>query len=190
MPSPTHAQVASFDPDALRALYERKASAMTRRPGFGRGSGHARVRMGAGYACDVEHEDRSMRVDQPPAEGGDGTGPHPGQLMRASLAACLAMGYRTWGARLRTSIEAVEVEVTCDYDARGQLGLDDGVAIGWQRILFVVRIDSSAGESAVRKIVETADRLSPMLANLSPAIERHHTLTVRHLSAPAPNGEG
>jgi len=189
MPSPIHVQTTTFDPDALRALYERKASAMTRRPGFARGSGHARVRMGAGYACDVEHEDRSMRVDQPPAEGGDGTGPHPGQLMRASLAACLAMGYRTWGARLRTAIEAVEVEVTCEYDARGQMGLDD-VAIGWQRILFVVRIDSSAGETAVRQVVETADRLSPMLANLSPAIERRHTLTVRQLSAPELKREG
>ena len=189
MPSPNQSQLTTFHPDALRALHERKASVMTRRPGFARGSGHTRVRMEAGYVCDVEHEDRSMRADQPASEGGGGTGPHPGQLMRASLAACLAMGYRTWGARLRTAIEAVEVEITCDYDARGQMGLDD-VAIGWQRILFVVRIDSSAGETAVRQVVETADRLSPMLANLSPAIERRHTLTVRQLSAPELKREG
>src|SRR5690348_11893789 len=121
-------------PAAIKALYERKASAIRRRPSFAGASGHARVQMSAGYACDIQCSDRRLRADQPPAEGGDGTGPHPDQLMRASLGACLAMGYRTWGARLDTAIEAVTVEVTCDYDTRGQLGVDEGVTIGWQRI--------------------------------------------------------
>lgn len=173
-------------PSAIKALYERWANVMRRRPTLGRASGHARVRMGEGYACQVEWSESSLRADQAPGEGGDGAGPHPEQLMRASLGASLAMGYRTWGARLETAIEAVEVEVTCDYDVRGQLGVDAGVAIGWQRVLFAVHINSSADAAAVRRVVELADRLSPLLANLSPAIERIHTLTVRRVgSGPA-----
>jgi hypothetical protein len=57
-----------------------------------------------------------------------------------------------------------------------------GVAVGWQRIVVDVRIVSAASEAEVRRVVETADRLSPMLAILSPAIERVHRLRV---TAPA-----
>ena len=32
--------------------------------------------------------------------GGEGTAPNPAQTMRAALVACLAIGYRNWGARL------------------------------------------------------------------------------------------
>ena len=98
-------------------------------------------------------------------------------MMRASIVACLAMGYRMWGARLGVAIDDVEVDVLCETDARGQLGIAD-VPVGWQRIVVDVRIASRASEADVRRVVETADRLSPMLANLSPAIERVHHLRI------------
>lgn len=162
----------------IKELYDRKARAMTRRPAFGRGAAQAQVRMGAGFACAVEHPGRTLLVDQPASEGGDETGPHPGQLMRASLGACLAMGYRIWGARLGVPIDAVEVELTCEYDARGQLGVAEDIAVGWQCVRFDVKVTSDAPEGAVRRIVETADRLSPMLANLAPSVRRIHQLAV------------
>jgi uncharacterized OsmC-like protein len=162
----------------IKELYGRKASAMTRRPSFARGYGQARIRLGDGFRCEVEHEDRMVHVDQPESEGGAGSGPHPGQLMRASLGACLAMGYRIWGARLDVPIDGVEMEIICEYDARGQMGVSPEVPIGWQRILFDVLIASPATEDAVRQVVERADRLSPMLANLSPSVHRVHRLRV------------
>jgi uncharacterized OsmC-like protein len=162
----------------IKDIYDRKASAMRRRPAFARGSGQARIRLGAGFACDVHHGDRTERVDQPASEGGAGTGPHPGQLMRASIGACLAMGYRLWGARLEIQIDAVEVDITCRYDARGQMGVSPDVAVGWQTILCAVTITSAESEDSVRRVVETADRLSPMLANLSPSVLRSHRLTI------------
>jgi uncharacterized OsmC-like protein len=163
---------------AIKALYERKASAMTRRPAFGRGSAQAHVRLRDGFRCDVEHGERTLLVDQPGSEGGADAGPHPGQLMRASLGACLAMGYRIWGARLGVAIDAVEVELTCDFDARGQLGVADDVAVGWQQVRIAVTITTAAAEGDVRRVVETADRRSPMLANLSGAVRRVHHLTI------------
>src|ERR1035438_10231541 len=167
----------------LKELYVRKSAAMTRRPAFARGSGEARVQLGEGMACDVELDDRTLRVDLSASEGGTGSAPHPGQLMRASLGACMAIGYRLWGARLDVPIDAVEVDVGCDYDARGQMGLAADVAIGWERLRFVVTIVSSASEADVRRVVETADRLSPMLANITPAVRRSFHLTV--LQSPA-----
>jgi uncharacterized OsmC-like protein len=162
----------------IKELFERKARAMTRRPAFGRAIGQARIRMSDGFSCEVEHDDRTFRVDQPVSEGGGGAGPHPGQLMRASLGACLAMGYRIWGARLGVAIDAVEVEMICDYDARGYMGVSEDVAIGWQQVRFDVKVTSAEPEEAVRRVVATADRLSPMLANLASTVRRVHHLTI------------
>lgn len=154
----------------IKALFDRKAHAMVRRPDLGRGNGHSRASMGAGFRCEVEHEDRRQVVDQTT---------EPEQLMRASLAASLAMGYRLWGARLGVAIEAVAVEVMCEYDARGQLGVSDEVAVGWLRVGFDVTITSAEPEEAVRRVVATADAHNPMLANLAPTVRRVHTLTIR-----------
>jgi uncharacterized OsmC-like protein len=165
-------------PPELKELYERTTRAMARRPAFGRSSGQARIRLGDGGSCEVESDDRTVRVDSPVSEGGGGTAPSPGQLMRASVGACLAIGYRLWGARLQVPVDGVEVDMVCEFDARGQLGVAEEVAVGWQRIRFDVTIVSAASAAEVRRMVETADRLSPMLANISPSVERVHRLTV------------
>ena len=163
----------------LKALFDRKARAMTRRPAFGRGVGQARIRLGEGLACEVEHLDRQLLlVDQPPSEGGRGAGTPPDELMRASIGASLAIGYRVWGARLGVAIETVELEMTCEYDLRGQLGVADDVSAGWQSVRFDVTIASNAREEAVRHVVETADRHDPMLANLAPGVRRVHHLSI------------
>jgi uncharacterized OsmC-like protein len=159
----------------LKDLYERKRRALVRRPSFGRTNAQAHVRLGDSLLCEVEEGAWRTRVDQSSEEGGTGSAPHPGQMMRASIAACLAMGYRLWSARLGVAIEDVEVDVLCESDARGQLGID-GVSVGWQRIVVDVRLGSRAPEADVRRVVETADRLSPLLANLSSGIERVHHL--------------
>jgi hypothetical protein len=142
----------------LKALSLRKADAMARHPGFARASAQAHARVGDGFAHDLTQDAH--------------------ELMGASLAADLAMGYRLWAARLDVAIECVDVDVVVEWDARGQMGLDCGAAIGWDRVLFDVTIASAAAEADVRRVVETADRLSPLLANLAPAIRRIHRLTL------------
>jgi len=163
----------------LKALYERKRRALLRRPSFGRTQAQAHVRLAEGLLCEVEEQAWRTRVDQSVEEGGSESAPQPWQMMRASIAASLAMGYRQWSARLDVAIDAVEVDVICESDTRGQLGIE-GVAVGWQRMVVVVLIDSDAPEADVRRVIETADRLNPLLANLSPAIARvHHLRLVR-----------
>lgn len=172
-------------PAELKAMFERKARAMARRPALGYGTAQARIRLGDGLACDVEHPDHKLIVDQSATEGGTGRGHQPDELMRASIGASLAMGYRLWGARLGVRIDAVEVEMTCEYDVRGQLGVADNVPPGWQSVRFDVTIASDAAEDAIRRVVDTADRLSPMLANLAPSIRRaHHLAILRPTSSP------
>ena len=170
----------------LKDLFDRQRRAMLRRPSFGRASGQARVRMIGELACSVEQGELRTVVDLPIEEGGGAGGPPPDQLMRAGLGGSLAIGYRLWGARLGVELEAIEIDVVCESDTRGQLGIAEGVRAGWQRILIDVRIRSAAPEAEVRRVVETADRLSPMLANLSAEIARVHRLTVSPKAGAAP----
>ena len=152
---------------------------MSRRPSFARTSGQAYVRLRDGLCCEVEEATWRTRIDQSVDGGGGGTAPHPAQMMRAALVACLAIGYRMWGARLDIEIDQVEVDVLCETDVRGQMGIAD-VPVGWHRIVVDVCIASRASDVEVRRVVETADRLSPLLANLSPAITRIHHLRIVH----------
>jgi uncharacterized OsmC-like protein len=161
----------------IQELYALKAAVLARRPEIARSAGHARVHLGDRLACHVEDGGRTISVDLPAEDGGAAGAPHPGQLMRASLGACLALGYRIWAARLGVSIERIELTVDCDYDARGQLG-DATVAAGWQRVRIEVTAVSDAPLAEVRRVVETANRYSPMLANLSPDIAQAHRLVV------------
>lgn len=163
----------------LRDLYEQQRLALSRHPSLARSTAHAKASLTTGLCCEVRHGERVTLADLPPSQGGNASAPGPGDLMRASLAACMAMSYRSWGARFGLELASVEVNVTVEFDARGQLGLADDVAIGWQRLLFDVRVATHASPDEVSRVVAHADRLSPMLANLSPAIARVHTLTVQ-----------
>jgi putative redox protein len=162
----------------LRQLYEQQARVLKRHPSLGKASVQASVKLVATTACEARRRGHVTRVDLPFEEGGTDSGPTPGDLMRASLGACMAMSYRNWAARLGVDLRSVEVDVTCEFDARGQLGISDDVPVGWERLLLEVRIVSAAPPSDVRRVVEVADRLSPMLANLSPGIARAHALTI------------
>jgi uncharacterized OsmC-like protein len=162
----------------LLALYEHQTRSLKRRPSLGRASARARVRLVAETACEVRHGTLATIVDLPSDDGGAGTGPHPGELMRACLGSCLVLGYRVWAARLGIPLANVEIDVTCEFDTRGQLGLDDDVAVGWERIVFDVRVESDAPSADIEELVAHANRLSPMLANLAQSISRVHHLTV------------
>lgn len=163
----------------LRALYEQQRVALRRHPSLARSTVHAHARLTTGLRCEVRHAEHVTEVDLPEGQGGTASAVGPGDLLRASLSACLAMGYRAWGARLGVELAGVEVDVTAEFDARGQLGLADDVAVGWQRLLIDVRIASNAPAAELYRVVEHANRLSPMLANLSPAIVRVHSLSLQ-----------
>jgi uncharacterized OsmC-like protein len=163
---------------AIQARYERRVEELRGRPELGRSQGSALAELAYGFACDVDLGDRSLRVDLPREEGGSGSGPHPGQLMRASLSACLVMGYRAWAARLAVPLDDVAVAICCEFDERGQLGVDPETAIGWQRIRWTTTLWSAASDAELERLVQTTHRFSPMLANLAPSIAREFEVRV------------
>src|SRR5437764_195713 len=48
----------------IKDLFERKARAMTKRPSFAQGTGHASVRLDDAFACQVDVGDRRLPADR------------------------------------------------------------------------------------------------------------------------------
>ncbi|HET7418473.1 MAG TPA: OsmC family protein [Solirubrobacterales bacterium] len=69
-----------------------------------------------GYAHDVEVDGHTLRLDEPPEAGGEGSGPRPTQLLGASLAGCIAITVEMYAQRKGWDVGAVEVDVEMTYD--------------------------------------------------------------------------
>jgi putative redox protein len=69
-----------------------------------------------GYAHDVEVDGHSVRVDEPPEAGGEGSGPRPTQLLGASLAGCIAITVEMYAQRKGWEVGQVEVDVEMSYE--------------------------------------------------------------------------
>ncbi len=151
------------DPTTIRDIAERNAKTLALKPSRGHLTGVTRARMAGGLRCEIEDGPWKLAADMPVKAGGDGTAPTPGMLARGALASCLAIGITMWAARLGVPIDALEVEVQGDFDARGQLGVGKHIPPGYQEVRYLVSIDSPASQEALIELLETAERHSPYL---------------------------
>jgi uncharacterized OsmC-like protein len=137
------------------------------------------VARGSGdLAVEVDAGDGLLRTDMPVARGGGASGPTPGSMMRASVAACLAVGYKQWSEKLNIAVCDIEIELTTEIDMRGQGGTAE-VPPGWQSIRWHVRVTSAASDADVERLLRHAESLSPMLDSLHPRCKRVRTFEVR-----------
>ena len=101
--------------EELKAHLERNVKALKLRPAIGQGTATTIVRTRNGsVTCEIEDGSWKLVADEMPGDGGDGLGPDPGVLARASLGSCLAMGYVIWAALLEVPLESVEVQVDAE----------------------------------------------------------------------------
>lgn len=63
------------------------------------------------FATDVTVRSHSVRLDEPVDLGGSDTGPTPGEMVQAALAACTTITMRMYADRKGWPLEAVEVSV-------------------------------------------------------------------------------
>ena len=164
------------EPRPLKQVFEQMIQTIRTNPEDGKGTATTTVRIRSGVTCDIEDGHWKLVADEMPGDGGAGLGPDPGVFGRAALGTCLAMGYVQWAAYLGVPLDSVSVTVEADYDARGMLGVDDSISPAWSAVRYIVDIASPAGEEAVRKVVDQADRRSPLLADF-----RHPLAITREL---------
>ena len=146
---------------SIRETAERNVRILTLKPARGHLTGVTRARLEDGLRCVVEDGSWKFAADMPAKAGGEGSAPTPGALGRGALASCLAICIAGWAARLEIPLDALEVEVQADLDARGELGMDDRIPAGYQQVRYTVSVETTASADAVAKLVATAERYSP-----------------------------
>jgi len=151
------------DQGAIRAIVERNIELLALKPSRGHLSCATRARLVDGLRCEIEEGPWRFSADMPAKAGGDETAPTPGVLGRGALASCLTMGIALWAARLGVPLETLEVEVQADFDARGELGVGNGVPPGYSEVRYVVSIESPATREEVDQLLRMAERHSPYL---------------------------
>jgi uncharacterized OsmC-like protein len=149
------------DPEIIREIAERNVKTLTLKSERGHLTGITTARIEDGLRCVIEDGSWRFAADMPVKAGGEETAPTPGTLGRGALASCIAIGIAAWAARRNIPIEALQVEVQADFDARGELGMDDRIPPGYKDVRYVISIDSPAPADVVTELVETAERYSP-----------------------------
>jgi uncharacterized OsmC-like protein len=150
------------DQETIRGIVERNIELLALKPARGHLTRATRARLADGLRCEIEEGPWTFLADMPAKAGGDETAPTPGALGRGALASCLTIGIAVWAARLGVPVDALEVEVQVDFDARGELGMG-GVSPGYTEVRYVVRIDSPASRQQLDDLLAVAERHSPYL---------------------------
>ena len=162
----------------IRTALERVVKAVSIRASVGQGTAVTRVQLGAGLTAQVEEGPWSFAVGMSEKYGGAGDAPNPGVYGRGALGACLAIGYRMWSARMGVPIDSLIIEVHATYDVRGELGVRDDVPPGYTHIRYVVHIRSSASETEVMRLLDTADRYSSWRDDLARSVPMEREVRV------------
>ena len=151
------------DQCVIREIVDRNIQLLALKPSRGHLRCATRARLIDGLRCEIEDGPWKFAADMPAKAGGDDTAPTPGVLGRGALASCLTIGIATWAARLGVPLEALEVEVQADFDARGELGMGNGVPPGYKEVRYVVSIESPATRDELDELLRLAERHSPYL---------------------------
>ncbi len=109
----------------------------------------------------------TIMVDEPADLGGGDAAPFPIEVLLAALAGCVSNGTATNAALFDVPIDAIEIDLEAQMDARGMLGHDKSVRNGVTDINYTITIQSPASEEQVRRCKETIDRKSPVRDTLA-----------------------
>jgi uncharacterized OsmC-like protein len=167
----------------VAAAVVRLHEALANRPGFGHSASTSVSTLGAGLRCSTCERTHEIHADLVPALGGDGSAPTPAVLLRAALGACLAIGYRLHAAELGVDVTAVRVTVESESELSGMLDPDACAPPGFTALRYHVDIDSPSPAHEVERLIELADRLSPVLDALTQPQSVQRTLSIRYPEA-------
>ncbi len=121
----------------------------------------------SGLQCEIAGPNgETARTDMPGPMGGDGSGPNPGWLLRASMASCAATVIAMQAARLGIELSALEVAVHSESDARGMLGIE-GASTAMDAIRMSIRIAAdNVPEDQLRALAQWGEAASPVSCTL------------------------
>lgn len=151
------------DQNHIREALRRAEKTVTLRPERGQRVYRNSAQVRHGTRCEVTEGAERMSVDVPRALGGAGDTPSPSTILRAAFTSCVAIGVKQWAARHDVPIEAVDVTLETDIDARGQLGVADQITPGFLGIRLEIDVASPAPGAEVEEIIAKSLRYSPLV---------------------------
>jgi uncharacterized OsmC-like protein len=135
--------------------------------------------LGDSWRTEVLAGDHRLIVDQPPALGGDDTGPNPGDLLRASLAACLVQGYAGHAERCGVDLQGLEVTVESDVDLRKAFGAESDAPAGFIAMRYTTTITTDSPRECVQELHQLVQRINATLDDLRRPLDVEGRLEVR-----------
>ena len=117
--------------------------------------------------CEVSAGSARYRAGAHALVGGDGDVPCSGDLLLAALAACQEITLRMVAANMGIELEALDIDVEGDWDARGTLAFS-GAPIGLTAIRCTTRAtvrDDARGDRAER-LLRSAEKYCVVLNTL------------------------
>jgi len=163
----------------IKAAIDRLDDAVARRPGFGVGTNRSVTTLAEGMRCVSAEADWHMTTDLPAALGGAASAPTPGALVRAAFGSCMAMSYRLRAAKHGVELDSVTVTVEADSEIAGMLSCSTVAPPGFTSVRYHVEIESSADDDEIERIVDEADRLSPILDVFTRRNHVERTVSIR-----------
>ena len=120
-----------------------------------------------GLKCEVRSGDHSMTIDETEMLGGTNQGPNPVEVVLSALGACQEITYRLYADKLEIPVTGVEVEVLGEIDLCGFFAVDDNVRPGYTDIMANVKIESTASDEDIQRLIEAVDAHCPVLDIIS-----------------------
>lgn len=100
-----------------------------------------------------------MKVGVHRAVGGDHDYPNPGDILCASLAACVESTMRMIANRLEIELFETKIEVTANIDVRGTLIIDKSVPVGFQSMHIAMEIGArNISDKMIHTLVNATKR--------------------------------
>lgn len=123
---------------------------------------------------DLQARGHAVKVDEPPALGGQDLGANPVEHALIALASCQAISYRFKAAQLGIALDGLEVTAEGDLDVRGFLGFSDDVRPGFTAVRIQVTPRGPEPAERYEQLADAVDAHCPVLdlfANPTP-VER------------------
>jgi uncharacterized OsmC-like protein len=150
------------------------------RPAAGQFTKRATARLlGESWQTEVMAGEHRLLVDQPPALGGDDSGPNPGDLLRSSLAACLAQAYAMHAERCGVQLDGIDVTVESDVDLRKAFGAESDAPAGFIAMRYTAALTTDSPPDNVQRLHEMVERTNATLDDLRRPLDVEGKLQVR-----------
>jgi uncharacterized OsmC-like protein len=120
-----------------------------------------------GLQCETIHpEGHKIVTDMASTLGGDGNGPSPGWVLRASLAACTATAIAMRAAICGIELRKLQVSVHGEVDVRAAVGID-GTSLAMSGVRMAIAIGgNNVADAELKEIAEWGATQSTVSATL------------------------